>query len=172
MDFLIPFWVILLLLGFRFIWQRTKEMSNNTLSRMLPLVAMSLIVLFLFGTANLHIRFINDFYVDTKRVETTDAAIGKWVANNLPSTASIGITEAGAMRFFALPEQTIIDFLGLNCHLCVGQPPEHIISQLQPDYLVFFRPAIPDTLQFEEVFVMSTYPDGRGSELVVLKMLR
>ncbi len=171
MDFLIPFWVILLLLGFRFIWQRTKEMSNNTLSRLLPLVTMALIGLFFFGTVNLHIRFVNDFYVDTKRVETVDAAIGKWVANNLPNNASIGITEAGAVRYFTLPEQTIIDFLGLNCHFCVGQPPDYIINQLQPDYLVFFRPAIPDEFQFEEIYVMDTYPDGRGSELVVLKLL-
>lgn len=75
------------------------------------------------------------------------------------------------MCWFDLPEQTIIDLLALNCHLCVGQPQDYILNHLQPDYMVIFRPAISDELQFEEIYVIESYPDDRGLELVVLRLL-
>jgi hypothetical protein len=171
MDFLIPLWAILLVLGVHFAWRTVREKPSPVPNALLPAATMVMMGLFGWNALSLHLRFMGEYYTDTKRVETVDVAIGRWIATNLPPDASIGITEAGATRYFAAPQQTVVDFLGLNCHECVGQPPDYIIQQLRPEYLVFFRPAIRDTFRYQELFVMNTYPDGRGSELVVLQLL-
>jgi len=170
MDFLIPFWCILLVFGTQTIWSNVAKKGDRLLTAVVPAAVLAMLGILGFNLVRIHGDFVREYYEDTRRVETVDVAIGKWVAANLPTDATIGITEAGAVRYFAHPDQTIIDFLGLNCHVCVGQPPQYIIEVLQPDYLILFRPAIPDSLEFEELYAMNTYPDQRGAELVVLKL--
>jgi arabinofuranosyltransferase len=42
------------------------------------------------------------------------AEAGRWARANLPADATIGIDQAGKLCYFAHPEQTFIDLLGLN----------------------------------------------------------
>ncbi len=76
------------------------------------------------------------------------------------------------MRYFALPGQEIIDFLGLNCHECVGRPAAELMNVFDPEYVEFFRQGFNDTFAYVELY--SANP-GRntilgGFELVVAEL--
>ncbi|HEX7541231.1 MAG TPA: hypothetical protein VF352_03795 [Anaerolineales bacterium] len=170
MDFLQPFWMILVTVGLAGLWDQASRARSRIIFLTIPALTIGYFLIVAYQATGLHQRFIADYVQDTKRVETVDVAIGRWVAENLPDHSTIGITEAGALRYFARPDQTIIDFLGLNCHVCAGQPPDYIMNILQPEYLAFFRPALRDTFRYELIYSMNTYPDARGSELYVVKV--
>lgn len=169
MDFIVPFWAMLLAMGMAFAWEHALTLPNRSWSKVAPLVVIAVIGMYLYSSSGLHLTYRSEFYEDVRRVETVDREMGLWAADHLPPTSTIGITEAGAFKFFSYPDQVVIDFLGLNNAFCVGQPPAYIIESLEPDYLIFFRPAIPDGIPYTEIFSMDSYPDDRGAEYVVLR---
>ncbi|MBM3286477.1 MAG: glycosyltransferase family 39 protein [Candidatus Eisenbacteria bacterium] len=49
-----------------------------------------------------------------RNIEEQQVAAGRWISEKLPAGASVGVSDAGAIRFFG--NHRVIDLLGLNSH--------------------------------------------------------
>jgi len=172
MDFLLPFLVILLCMGAAFLWNRVSQRRNRWALLLAPLLMVG--VLFVMGRNifQLHNYLIEQYSWNTENVEQVNVAMGKWIGEYLPDGSTIGVTDDGGMRYWSRPDQTIIDFLGLNCASCIGRPMEELVAAFRPDYLVVFRPALTERLNYEELYSIQTRHNTilGGNELVAIKI--
>lgn len=171
LDFLIPLWILLGTLGLAFLWSRLSRKQERWVALTTPLIAVLVALLVARNMLTLHAYFVEQYSWNTRNVAEVNQAMGQWLAENLPPNTTIGVTDAGALRFFTRPDQTVIDFLGLNCAPCIGLPIDELIEKYQPDYIVVFRQALTDTLPYEEVYSVRTERNTilGGSELVAAR---
>jgi len=174
LDFLLPILIVLMASGAEFLWGYLSRHRARWVIIASPLVLAGALLALGLNLARGHSYLVAQYSWNTQNVEQVNVAIGKWVGANLPAGASIAVTDAGAIRFWARPDHTVIDFLGLNCWLCVGQPMEFLLAEFNPDYLVVFRPALTGEFGYEELTSVSAGYNTilGGDELVVVQLDR
>jgi hypothetical protein len=172
-DFLLPILIILFITGVGFLWEQVRHIQFRPVVLVVPLFFLAVAGLLGYNLFQGNARFAESYSWDTENIETVDVAMGRWVHDNLPVHVTIAATDAGAVRFLSRPDQTIVDFMGLNCHACIGRPSDDLMNEFQPDYMVFFRQGLSDRFQYEEILSLSpervTILGGR--ELVLIKVL-
>jgi hypothetical protein len=173
MDFLLPVWILLLCIGAAFVWDRTAQRRERWIVLGAPLAALGVLLVFGWNGLRLHVYLTEQYSWNTENVEQVNVAMGKWIGENLPGNVTIGVTDAGAMRFWSRPDQTIVDFLGLNCESCIGRPMEELLAELKPEYLVVFRPALTGSFAYEELHSIQARKNTilGGNELVAVKIV-
>ncbi len=172
MDFLLPLWIILLSMGAAYLWGSVTRARARWAIFAAPVAALLALVMISRNVFDLHGYLIEQYSWNTENVEQVNVAMGKWIGQNLPANAVIGVTDAGAMRFWSRPDQKIIDFLGLNCVACIGRPMLELIADMRPAYLAVFRPALTDGFSYEELYSIRVGYNTilGGNELVAVKL--
>jgi len=173
MDFLLPVLILLFVTGAEYVWRRLHDTTNRWLVLVAPLALIGIIGLLAYNIATRNIAFAQLYSWDTENIEQVSVKMGRWLRDTLPPNAKIAVTDAGAMRFFARPDEVIVDFLGLNCRQCVGRPFAELANEIKPDYLVFFSQGLNDSFKYEVMYALK--PDRLtilgGGELVAVKVL-
>lgn len=77
-------------------------------------VAAGLLALPLASAIAQHAKLRDTYSWNCQNIEQLQVRAAKWVAQNLPEGASIGVSDAGAMRFFG--RHRTVDLVGLNAH--------------------------------------------------------
>jgi hypothetical protein len=172
MDFLLPLWIIQLTIGTAYLWKQVAQQQNRWVALAAPVVVLALAGVLGLNAIKLHGYLIEQYSWNTANVEQVNVAMGKWMGENLPANATIGVTDAGAMRYWSRPDQKVIDFLGLNCAPCIGRPMEDLIAEFRPDYIAVFRPALTENISFEELYSLQAGYNTilGGNELVIVKI--
>jgi hypothetical protein len=172
LDYLIPLLIILVVGGAQFVWSRISKFKHRIVVLAAPLAVPLVLYLALSGVAGLNRTYVEWYSWDTENIEDVSVAMGKWVARNLPPGATVAVTDAGAVRFYARPDQEIIDFVGLNTHRCMGQPCAELLNEFKPQYAVFFRFSDPAWGYFEELHSLKPVRHTilGGGELVAVKV--
>jgi len=147
LDAVIPFLVILIVLGLLQAW-RTLQVWRGTRAPADPSEAhvynfglnVLMVGLVLLPFVGLPIKWgtlPKEYSWDARSVDEVDVATGKWIAENLPADARIGVGDAGAMRFFG--NRYTYDLVGLNSHEAIGRPPLEFAAEKQIDYVFVFK---------------------------------
>ena len=63
------------------------------------------------------------FAWNCQNIEELNVAMAKWLRNHTPANEAIGVTDAGAARYFA--DRPIVDMIGLNDHRHLHREPGH-----------------------------------------------
>lgn len=172
LDFLWPLVAIPLIYAMVWIWEQARQINNRWVILTSPLVYAG--CLLYVGSIQID-RFellASEYSWNTRNIEEVSVAMGTWLAKNIPAESTIGVTDAGAMRYFG--EHDMIDFLGLNLHRVIGRPLDELILEYRPEYTVLFRSGIIDSWLFlEEIYNIK--PERNtilgGSDLVVYKFV-
>lgn len=172
MDFLLPLWIVQLSMGAAYLWSRLSQQRHRGIALVAPLTALGLLVVLGWNFIKLHTYLIEQYSWNTENVEQVNVAMGRWIGENLPADVTIGVTDAGAMRYWSRSDQQIIDFLGLNCQPCIGRPMEELITAFRPNYIVVFRPALTENFKYEELHSIQAQHNTilGGNELVAVKI--
>lgn len=172
LDYLIPLLVILVVGGASYLWAQASRLRHRAILLATPLLVFAVIGLSASGIIGLNRLFIEWYSWDTENIEVVDVAMARWVAENLPAGATIAVTDAGAIRFFARPGQVIMDFMGLNDHHCMGRPCVELLHEFRPQYALFFRYRDPLWDYFEQIHSLSPkrLTILGGGELVALRI--
>jgi len=174
MDFLLPLWIIQIVLAAGYLWDLASRLQKRWAILATPVLLLAVLLLAGWNFVQLHGYMTEQYSWNTANVEQTNVAMGKWLFSNVPAGASIGVTDAGAMRFWSRADQTIVDFLGLNCWRCMGRPMPELITELRPQYLVVFRTALTSDFPFpyEELRKINVERNTilGGNELVAVKL--
>lgn len=172
MDFLLPLWIIQLSIGAAYIWSRVSQRRNRWIALVAPLTVLGMIFVMGWNIIKLHNYLIEQYSWNTENVEQVNVAMGRWIGEYLPDNVTIGVTDAGAMRYWSRSNQKIIDFLGLNCEPCIGRPLEDLIAEFRPNYIVVFRPALTENFNYEELYSIQAQHNTilGGNELVAVKI--
>jgi len=174
LDFLLPLWSIVLVVGLAFFWEVASQRRNRIAVLFTPLLTFVTLLALGIGVISTNNYFMEQYSWNTENVEQVNVAAAKWVGANLPAEVTIAVTDAGAMRFWSRPDQRVVDFLGLNCSRCIGRPAEELMNEFKPDYVVFFRQAITDPTLYREVYHIQATRNTvlGGNDLVVLEVLK
>jgi len=163
-DVVLPLLMMVLAAGAGHLWRAASE-ARNRAGQAGVVVAIAVLV---GGIVERHPTRIADYSWDTENIEDVSVKMGQWLATSLPRAAVIAVTDAGAMRFFAGPDQRVLDVLGLNCAPCIDLRWADRFRVYRPGYAVFFRPGIEDIGTYTEL--KSLRPVKRtmlgGAELV------
>ena len=99
-----------------------------------------------------------DFLWSSRNVNDVNVGMARWVDDNLPACATIGVVDgAGAVRFFG--NRYVVELTGSNTHTAIGPPARMfpIAEEHDVDYLVGFRNVYFDSWpQGQEVFALET----------------
>jgi hypothetical protein len=172
LDYILPLMIFPLLLGLADLWERAGARSNRLviLGAPLALAATGLVYL---GLAVVRLNTLAAEYSwNARNIEETSVAMGRWIADHLPPDAEVGVTDAGAMRFFG--GRHTIDFLGLNHHETLGRPLHELLREYEPDYAILFRGPEIDSWPFlSEIYYIEPERNTTlgGGDLVVYQYL-
>ena len=147
MDAVIPFLVILIVLGLLQAW-RTLQVWRGTRAPADPsevhvynfglnILMVGLVLLPFVGLPIKWGTLPKEYSWNARSVDEVDVATGKWIAENLPADARIGVGDAGAMRFFG--NRYTYDLVGLNTHEAIGRRPLEFAKKKQLDYIFVFK---------------------------------
>ena len=147
LDPMIPFLVILLVLGLLQAW-RTLQTWRGTRAPVDPrevhvfnfglnVLMVALVLLPFLGLPGNWSRLPDEYSWNARSVDEVDVATGKWIAENLPADARIGVGDAGAMRFFG--DRYTYDLVGLNTHDAIGRPALEFAEEKQIEYVFVFK---------------------------------
>jgi hypothetical protein len=172
MDFVLPLWIILISIGTAYLWSFVSKRKNRWVALGTPIIVFGVVFVMGWNFIKLNSYLIEQYSWNTENVEQVNVAMGKWIGENLPANATIGVTDAGAMRYWSGPDQRIIDFLGLNCAACIGRPLEELVADYNPDYIVVFRPALTGNFAYKELHSIQAQHNTilGGNELVAVKL--
>jgi hypothetical protein len=174
LDHLIPFLIVAIVAGVAFLWDTTARTRNRLAILILPLALLGVMSVGAANVANVGSYLVEQYSWNTENIERVDVAMGKWVAGNLPPDATVAVADAGAVRFWCLPTQEVIDLIGLNYHECVGRPFAELMNELEPEYLVLFRSELFDRKLYEELHTLRPAWNSNvlgGDELVALAVI-
>jgi len=171
LDAAIPFLIILLVLGLLQTW-RTFQVWRATRAPADPrevqvfnfglnVLMVALVLLPFLGLLRNWSRLPSEYSWNARSVNEVDVATGKWIAENLPADARIGVGDAGAMRFFG--DRYTYDLVGLNTHDAIGRPPIEFAEEKQLDFVFVFRSVYFDswpeaTPEYEVKVTPNPYP--------------
>lgn len=174
LDYLLPLIVILLILGADFIWKEMRKRRERWLVIAAPIIVVLSLTVGVVNVVRLHEYFIEQFSWNTRNIEEVDVAMGRWLGENLQGETIIGLTDAGAVRYFSDPANQVIDFPGLNCWKCIGRPMSELINEYQPEYLVVFRQALDGSFGYEEIINFNTERNTilGGNDLVLVRLMQ
>jgi hypothetical protein len=172
-DFILPLVVILVVTGTSFLWEQAQRTRHRAIVLCAPWVFLAMAGWLGYNLLRDNTQLADTYSWDTENIETVHVAMGRWIHDTLPPNVMIAVTDAGAVRFLSRPDQTIVDFIGLNCHRCIGRPSDELMNVFKPDYVVFFRQGLSDRFQHTELLSLTP---GRltmlgGRELVAAKVL-
>lgn len=172
MDFLIPLWILLIVVGIAFLWKCASQSKNRHLALSVPIITYGVMFIAGVNLFQLNRYFIEEYSWNTENIEQVEVGMGKWVRDNIPANSSIAVTDAGAVRFWSRPDHRIIDFQGLNSYRCIGRPAAELMNQFKPNYVVFFRSLVTDQTLYNELVSFKAKRNTvlGGNELVALKV--
>ena len=172
LDYLLPLIVVLMVLGADFLWKVMRKRRERWLVIVAPLIVVLGLVVGVVNMIRLNAYFIEQYSWNTRNIEEVNVAMGRWLDENLMGEVTIGLTDAGAMRYFSDPANEIVDFPGLNCWQCVGRPMSELIDEYHPAYLVVFRQALDGSFTYEEIVNFKTERNTilGGSDLVLVSL--
>ena len=147
LDAVIPFVVILIVLGLLQTWRTLQEWRGtrapvdpgevHVFNFGLNVLMVALVLVPFLGLPGNWGRLPGEYSWNARSVDEVDVATGKWIAENLPPDARIGVGDAGAMRFFG--GRYTYDLVGLNTHDAIGRPPLEFAKEKQLDYIFVFK---------------------------------
>jgi hypothetical protein len=173
LDYLLPLIVVLMVFGADFLWKEMRKRRERWLVIVAPVIVVLCLVVGVLNMIRLNAYFIEQYSWNSRNIEEVNVSMGRWLAENINGAITIGLTDAGAMRYFSNPEVDIVDFPGLNCWQCIGRPMSELIEEYQPDYLVVFRQALDGSFANEEIVNFETERNTilGGSDLVFVRLL-
>jgi len=147
LDAVVPFVVILLVLGLLQAW-RTLQTWRRTRAPVDPgeeqvfnfglnVLMAALVVLPFIGLTATWGRLPDEYSWNALNVDEVYVATGKWIADNLPEDAHIAVGDGGAIRFFG--DRYTYDLLGLNTHEAIGKSVMEFSQEKQIDYAFVFK---------------------------------
>lgn len=173
LDYLLPIIVVLMVLGADFLWKEMRKRQERLLVISAPVIVVLSLVVGGMNLVRLNAYFIEQYSWNARNIEEVNVAMGRWLGENLKGETIVGLTDAGAMRYFSDPENVIVDFPGLNCWRCIGRPLTELIEEYQPEYLVVFRQALDGSFAYEEIVNFATERNTilGGNDLVLVRLL-
>ncbi len=94
--------------------KRRVETRPRTARRAGLAVVCAILLLPALSAAGGHARLRAVYAWNCRNIEELQVSAARWVAANLPAGASVGVSDAGAMRYFG--GHRIVDLVGLNSH--------------------------------------------------------
>jgi len=172
LDYLIPLLVILIVAGASYLWAQLSRLKHRAVLLVTPLIVLVVVGLSGWSLIGLNRLYAEWYSWDNENIEVVDVAMARWAAENLPPGATIAVTDAGAIRFLARPDQVVLDFVGLNNHDCMGRPCAELLHEFRPQYALFFRYRDPLWDYFETLHSLSPkrLTILGGGELVALRI--
>lgn len=147
LDAIIPILIILMVLGFLRIWRKfhywretrapLDQREAHIFNFSLNIIFVAAIVLPFVALPGDWSRLSDDYSWNSKNVHDIDVGMAKWIDENLPIDARIGVGDAGAIRFFG--NRFTYDLVGLNTADAIGRPPLEFAEERKIDYLFVFR---------------------------------
>ncbi|MCZ6538978.1 MAG: hypothetical protein O6922_04030 [Chloroflexi bacterium] len=158
LDAVIPFLIILMVIGFLRIWRKfiywretrtpIDQREAHIFNFGLNIVFVAAVILPFIALPGDWQRLSEDYSWNSKNVHDVDVGMAKWIDENLPVDARIGVGDAGAMRFFG--NRFTYDLVGLNTSEAIGRPPLEFAEEKKIDFLFVFRSIYFDSWQFGE----------------------
>lgn len=97
----------------------------------------------------------SEYSWNNRNVNEVNVAMSRWVDQNLPQEAVVGVADSGAIRFFG--NRAVVDLLGLNTHTTIGKPIFETAREHGVGYLIVFRNVYFDSWPWgEETFSLKT----------------
>jgi hypothetical protein len=146
LDFLWPLLILSTSIGGWELWRLAKAQRARVVVLTAPLIAAALVGGGAWSAAAGARSLAGEYSWNCRNIEEVSVAMGHWVAENVSPVARVGVTDAGAVRFFG--GHTTIDFLGLNNHEAIGRPLEELILEARPEVVVLFRSPEIDSWPF------------------------
>ena len=174
LDYLLPMIVVLMVFGADFLWKEMRRQRERWLVIAAPVIVVLGLVVGMINMVRLNGYFIEQYSWNTRNIEEVDVAMGRWMGKNLRGETIIGLTDAGAVRYFSDPANEMIDFPGLNCWQCIGRPMRELIDVYQPEYLVVFSQALDGSFGYEEIINFKTERNTilGGNDLVLVRLIQ
>jgi hypothetical protein len=94
--------------------ERRVATGRETARRMGLAVVCAVLILPALSAAAGHARTRAVYAWNCRNIEELQVSAARWVAANLPAGASVGVSDAGAMRYFG--GHRVVDLVGLNSH--------------------------------------------------------
>ncbi|MEE8046162.1 MAG: hypothetical protein V3T49_04915 [Dehalococcoidia bacterium] len=156
LDAVIPILVILMVLGFLRIWRKfhywretrapVDQREAHVFNFGLNIIFVAAVILPFVALPSDWQRLSDDYSWNSKNVHDVDVGMAKWIDQNLPADARIGVGDAGAMRFFG--NRFTYDLVGLNSSEAIGRPYLNFAEEKKIDYLFVFRDIYVESWQF------------------------
>jgi len=158
LDSIIPILAILMIVGFLRVWRQFQtwretrapvdQREAHIFNFALNIVFVAAVVMPFIALPSDWQRLSSDYSWNSKNVHDIDVGMAKWIDENLPEDARIGVGDAGAMRFFG--NRFTYDLVGLNTAEAIGRPPLDFAEEKKIDYLFVFRSIYFDSWQFAD----------------------
>lgn len=137
LDYVLPLLLVPLLVGVKYLWDRAAETRTRPIILGAPLLIGALSLAFAWVTVSRLNALAAEYSWNTRNIEEANVTLGKWMAAHIPPGVDVGVTDAGAIRYFS--GHRIIDLLGLNNHETLGRPLSELLLEYQPALVVLFR---------------------------------
>ena len=156
LDSIVPVLIILMVIGFLRIWRKfhywretrapVDQREAHIFNFGLNIVFVVALVLPFVALPGDWIRLSDDYSWNSKNIHDVDVGMAKWIDENVPPDARIGVGDAGAMRFFG--NRFTYDLVGLNTAEAIGRPYLEFAEEKKIDYLFVFRDIYVESWQF------------------------
>ena len=154
-----PFLVILMVIGFLRIcrkfnyWRETRAPIDQREAQIfnfgLNVIFVAAVILPFVSLPSDWQRLSDDYSWNSKNIDDIDVGMARCIDENLPPDATIGVGDAGAMRFFG--NRYTYDLVGLNTSAAIGRPPLEFAEENKIDYLFVFQSIYFDSWHFANV---------------------
>ena len=171
LDIALPFVALLAAAGAVFAWKWAARAGVRWLTLAMPLALAAVTAFAVAGVVQRFPEVADEYSWNSRNIGEVNVAMGERLARDLPADTLVGVTDAGAMKYLSGLE--VVDMLGLNEHRAIGRPPEEVMADFRPGYVVLFRSEWSDGLPY--VREMASYATERntilgGAELVLYEV--
>ncbi|MCD6501502.1 hypothetical protein J7L01_02790 [bacterium] len=160
--FLPPTIAVYLLCGFGLV-QSIESIKSRFVRRILPLL---LLVLWVAATVDYDHRKMESYRATTyARREKTYATITTWFDAHLPKNSTICSGEIGTIRFFARPDISVLDWVGLTRPLSDKRLPVNLVREEKPEAIIYWP---LENQKFEDISkIYKNYSFGNMNGIMV-----
>jgi hypothetical protein len=143
-----PYYMLALLMGLESVRVLVRDRAplRRTFQRALGIAAGLLLLLFAAALVIENLVLADRLSWDTASIDRQHVAVGKWIATNLPATATVGVNDAGAIAYFSRSTQRVRDLFGLN-NLALERAyadPYEFMKREEIRYLAIYEPWFPE----------------------------
>ncbi|MBN4074222.1 hypothetical protein JYT27_00175 [bacterium AH-315-D21] len=159
LDAVIPLLIILMVIGFMRIWRKFHHWREtrtpidpreaHIFNFGLNIVFVAAVILPFIALPSDWQRLSEDYSWNSKNIDDVDVGMARWIDENLPPDARIGVGDAGAMRFFG--NRFTYDLVGLNTSAAIGRPYLSFAEDNKIEYLFVFRDIYVESWLFGEL---------------------